>query len=101
MSDALNFWAVGVPLLLFAALVGYLIGISVRDVPCVWVVVEGEMCEYQFAYAPHGVFSTKDEAYDYARALVQGNESQRWSNCTVMSFEMDTPGFLEMEDVKL
>lgn len=96
--DMLNFFVVGLPLLMFAALIGYIIGMGVRE-RSVWVVSSGE--SYYTPWINHAVFTNREAAHDYANELVRLDESTRWSNCEVWEFELDRVGHVEQESVKL
>jgi hypothetical protein len=66
----------------------------------VYVVMEGEMAHY-FAYIPHAVFSERTTAEKYAAQLVRLNEPVRWTNCCVVEFELNKPGFVEYREATL
>ncbi len=64
----------------------------------VFVVIEGEVGAYHFAFVPHAVFSQRDAAEAYVAELVRLNESQRWINSEVMEFELNIPGHVTPEE---
>lgn len=61
----------------------------------VFVVMEGEICAYQFAYIPHAVFTDRASAEAYAADLIRTNQGQRWPNCAVIEFELNRIGHIE------
>jgi hypothetical protein len=65
----------------------------------VWLVVEGELPEYYNSYCLHAVFSERTTAEAYAAQLVRLNEPVRWTNCCVVEFELNKPGFVEQHEV--